>query len=249
MDTIFALTSLGMSKQEAGVYLATFKLGGATATAISKESGMQRTAVYPILKTLAEKGLVSIYFKKSRKNFHAQKPSRVAEIFSNKLENFEKLIPTIESLDKKQAQIFGLRFIESKKELENFYEEILKEYKNKSYCAIGNVKAWEGVIPEFFGKLRKKRAANNTRTKLLLSADSRKINPTDKKLLREYKYLPEKYIFKSTIDIYKDKILIVSPNMSSLAVVIAIPAMVDIFKSMFEIIWDSIEEAGSVVVN
>jgi sugar-specific transcriptional regulator TrmB len=240
MEADLALTSLGMSKQEARAYLATFKLGGATATAISKESSMQRTAVYPILKALAERGLVTIYFKGSRKIFHAQKPSRVAEIFSNKLENFEKLIPTIEALDKKQAQIFGLRFIESKDELENFYEDILKEYKNKSYYAIGNANAWEGVNPEFFVNFRKRRAENNTKTKILLSSDSEKINPPEKELLREYKYLPEKYSFKSTIDIYNDKILIISPELSSLAVVIAIPAMVDIFKSMFEIIWDSV---------
>jgi len=239
MDTLSALTSLGMTKQEASVYLGTFKLGGATATAIAKEVSMQRTAVYPILKTLAEKGLVTTYLKGSRKKFYAQKPNRVAEIFSNKLETFTKLIPTIESLDKKQAQIFGLRFIESKDELEKFYEEILHEYKNKEYYAIGNTNAWEGISPDFFALFRKKRAQNKTRTKLLLSADSAKINPTETDLLREYKYLPEKYSFKSTMDIFKDKVLIISPDLSSLAVVIAIPAMVDVFKSVFEMLWDS----------
>jgi len=242
MEAEMALTSLGMSKQEASVYLATFKLSGSTATAIAKESGMQRTAVYPILKALAERGLVTIFFKGSRKIFRAQKPSRIAEIFSNKLETFNKLIPTIEALDKQQAQVFGLRFIESKSELENFYQEILDEYKNKSYYAIGNANAWEGVDPEFFIAFRKRRARNNIRTKLLLSSDSAKINPTEKELLREYKYLPATYSFKSTIDIYNDRILIISPELSSLAVVIAIPAMVDIFKSMFEIIWDSVDE-------
>jgi len=46
--------------------------------------------------------------------------------------------------------------------------------------------------------------------------------------------------FKSTLNIFKDKVLIINPESSSLAVVIAVPAMVDIFRSMFEIIWDSI---------
>jgi sugar-specific transcriptional regulator TrmB len=239
MDTISALTSLGMSPQEAGVYLACFKLGGSSATVIAKEAGMQRTAVYPILKTLAEKGLVTIYFKGSRKIFRAQRPNRISEIFSNKLETFNKLIPTIETMDKKQAQIFGLRFIESKNELEKFYEEILDEYKNKEYYIIGNTPAWENVIKEFFDKYRRDRAELNIKTKLLLSYDSKQNNPTKESLLREFKYMPEKYKFKSTIDIFKDKILIVSPDLSSLAVVIAIPAMVDIFKSVFEVIWDT----------
>jgi hypothetical protein len=42
------------------------------------------------------------------------------------------------------------------------------------------------------------------------------------------------------MDVFDDKILIISPDLTSLAIVIAIPAMVDIFKSMFEIIWDSL---------
>ena len=41
------------------------------------------------------------------------------------------------------------------------------------------------------------------------------------------------------MNIFNDKILIISPHITSLAVVIAVPVMVDIFKSMFEIIWES----------
>jgi sugar-specific transcriptional regulator TrmB len=240
MEAEIALKSLGLSHQEAKMYLAVFKLGEPTAAQSTKEAGIQRTAGYPILKSLAEKGLIDVYMKKSRKVFHAQKPSRLSEMFSRKLENFNHLIPEIESLDRRQAEILGLRFIESKNELKNFYEEILAEYKDKQYYIIGNANAWEAIDPEFFVKFRKNRANENIKTKLLLSSDSARINPVEKELLREFKYLPEKYGFKSTIDIYNDKILVISPNISSLAVVIAIPAMVDVFKSMFEIIWDSL---------
>jgi len=57
--------------------------------------------------------------------------------------------------------------------------------------------------------------------------------------LRDYKYLDKKYSFKSTIDIYNDKILIVSSELSALAVVVALPPMVDVFKAIFEALWDS----------
>ena len=73
-----------------------------------------------------------------------------------------------------------------------------------------------------------------------LSHDSLKNNDADKSLLREVKFLPEKYKFKSTIDIFKDKVLIISPEISSLAVVLEVPAMVDVFKSVFEITWDTL---------
>jgi sugar-specific transcriptional regulator TrmB len=235
------LIDLGLSSLEASAYLALLKLGGSTASSAAKEIGLKRTTVYPILKELASKGFVEVYLRKSKQYYYAQKPDRISDTFKNKLDAFNSAIPLIEALDKKQAKIFGLRFIETREELKSFYFGILEEYKNKKYYVIGNAGAWEALDTDFFIQYRKDRANQNIKTQILLSSDSKTTNPTDNKLLREFKYLPEKYKFKSTIDIYKDKILVVSPNISSLAVVIAIPAMVDVFKSMFEMLWEKSE--------
>lgn len=241
MEQINALKQFGLNEQEAQTYLVLLKTGGSRASILAKEIGIKRTTVYPILKSLSEKGVVLVYFKKSQRFYYAQKPNKLSALFEKKLEFFNSIIPTFEAMDKKQAEAIGLRFIETEEELKQFYEDVLVDYKNKSYRIIGNTSEWQGVDQDFFIKFRKDRAELNIKTKLLLSADSRNLNPIVKGLLREYKYLPEKYKFRSTMDIFKDKILIVSPDISSLAVVIAVPAMVDIFKSMFEIIWDSVD--------
>lgn len=239
-NIIDSLNSLGLSNQESQVYLALLKIGGSTASIIAKEIGVKRTTVYPVLKELVEKGYVLVYFKKSKRIYYAEKPYKIAGIFEKKLEFFNNAIPLLDSMEKSQIKIFGLRFVETKEKLKRFYLDILSEYKNKSYRVIGNTVYWEKVDPEFFMQYRKDRARLNIKTKLILSADSKDFNPTDKSLLREYKYFPEKYKFRSTMNIFDDKILIISPDLASLAIVIAIPAMVDIFKSMFEIIWDNI---------
>lgn len=228
-----------MTESEAQIYLTIFRLGGTTATVIAKETNFQRTTVYPILKSLARKGCILVYFRKNKHYYYAQKPNKLASLLEKKLKFFNSAIPLFKTMDKKQAQVFGLRFIETKEELKQFYENILADYKNKSYRVIGNAFELESIDPEFFAYYRKNRGKLNIKTKLLLSADSKNVNPTNKSLLRKYKYLPKKYRFKSTMNIFNDKILIISPELSSLAVVIAIPAMVDIFKSMFEIIWEA----------
>jgi len=239
METIKALLDFGLTEQEAQTYLTLFKLGGSTASILAKEVGLKRTTIYPILKALSQKGCVLVYFKKNQHHYYAQNPNKLATLLEKKVEFFNSVIPMFESMEKKQAQAIGLRFIETKEELENFYNDILYEYKNKKYRVIGNTNEWESIDPEFFTHYRKERAKLNTKLKLLLSTDSQVSNPTEKSLLREFKYLPEKYKFKSTMNIFDDKVLIISPSQSSLAVVIAVPAMVDIFKSMFEIIWES----------
>lgn len=229
---------MGLTEQEAETYLALLKLGGATATNLAKAVGVKRTTVYPLLETLTKKGCVFVYFRKSKRFFYAQKPAKLVSLLEKKVEFFNSALPLFESIEKKQAQAIGLRFIETKEELKQFYEDILVEYKNKNYRVIGNANEWESIDPEYFQDYRKRRGRLNTKIRLLLSSDSNNSNPTDKSLLREYKYLPEKHKFKSTMNIFNDKVLIVSPHITSLAVVIAVPVMVDIFKSMFEIIWE-----------
>jgi hypothetical protein len=134
---------------------------------------------------------------------------------------------------------YGVRMIKSKRELEAFYNNILDEYRDREYYIIGSVSGFLNIDRDFLVSFRKKRATRNTRVKLLLSHDSRaEEGQNDPKLLRSFKYLPEKYNFKSTIDIYDDKIVIIGPEVKALAVVVAIPAMVDIFRSVFEILWE-----------
>ena len=162
----------------------------------------------------------------------------MADHYKKKVSSFEDLIPSLESLEKKQLNMVGLRFIETVDELKKFYDEVLEEHKGKEYKIIGTAKHWQGLDKEFFVQYRKDRAKAKIKTKLLLTEESRKDSPTSKELLREVKFLPKKYGFKSTMDIFKDKVLIVSPELSSLAVVIAVPAMVDIFDAMFTMLWE-----------
>ncbi len=240
MKNIAALKNLGLSDHEAILYTTLLNIGGSTASVVAKEAGIKRTSVYALLKKLAHDGFVAVYFRKNKRFYYAEKPHRISTNLAKKIETFEALIPTLDSLSKKHDQALGLRFIETTEELKAFYRTVLANYKNKSYRVIGSLHGWEDLDPAFFIQYRKDRGRAKIKTRLLLTADSRTDNPTDPKLLRTVRFLPEYPTFKSTIDIYTDQILIVSPTLSSLAVVVAIPAMVDIFSSIFELLWENI---------
>ena len=246
METNEAVKKLGLSDVEADVYLALLNRGGSKASQVAKDVGIKRTTAYPILKKLAAEGFVTVYFRQNRRLYYAQKPQRVAALFGKKLQSFSAIIPLLETLEKKEAKETGLRFIETLDELKQFYTGILDEYKGKEYSIIGSAPGWEGLDPEFFREFRKDRGRNNIHTKLVLTADSKGFHSTDAELLREWRYLPEEYPFKSTIDIYQDKILVVSPELTSVAVVIAIPAMTDIFKGIFTFMWDMLPAPDDV---
>lgn len=232
------LEELGLSKQEARVYLALLEHGECSASSLAKITSLQRTTAYAILKNLVRQGFVISSIVRRGQVFRAEKPQLLAHYYEKRLRSFVEGIPFLETLEKQQIKTAGLRFIETPSELKRFYQTILREYRGRSYVAMGNSNAWQGIEPEFFVEFRKERARAKIQTRLLLTADSDQTSPTDPTLLREIKFLPKKYTFQSTIDIFDDKILIVSPEQTALAVVIAVPAMVDIFSSVFELLWD-----------
>ena len=237
MDSIKTLTNLGLSEKESSVYIALLKLGESIASVIAKEVSVKRTTIYALLNALAQKGFVLVYFRKNKRFYYAQKPSQLSNLFEKRVDSFNAIIPALNSLSKNRDRAFGTRYIETSEELKQFYFGLSKEYKNKTIYSIGDVKGWEEATESFYEELRKNRAKMNTTTKLLLTEESRKTNPTDKSLLREYKYLPKEYKFESTINIFKDKILIISPKTNYIAIVIDVPAMVDVFRSTFEALW------------
>ena len=238
------LKDFGLSDPEIQAYTTLLKMsGGASATELAKAMEIKRTSVYPILERLASESMVTAYEQEeygSVTMYHPIQPSKLILLHEQKLKKLVNIIPFLEKLGDPKNQAYGVRLIHTKKEFEAFYTGILDEYKDREYSIIGSASAFINIDPEFILGFRRLRAARNIRTRLLLSYDSRAAQgQNDPSLLREYKYLPKKYSFKSTIDIYEDKIVIVGPEVKALAVVIAIPPMVDIFRSIFDLLWES----------
>lgn len=233
------LRNLGLSEQEIAAYTALLTFGSSNATKLAKEMNIKRTTIYPILKRLIEQNIVTEYKQGKKSVFTPIRPNKLVSNFENKVRKLLEIVPFLENMQSKNTHEYGVRFLQSKKELKSFYENILDDYKNDEYCVIGSATTWINMDRDFFLDYRKRRAQRNIKVKLLLSSDSKtEEGQDDPSLLREYKYLPEKYNFKSTIDIYKDRVVIVGPDVKALAVIIAIPPMVDIFKIMFEYMWN-----------
>lgn len=241
-EIVRSLNDMGLSEQEADIYLSLLAIGGGSAIAVTKEAGIKRTSTYAILERLISKGVAQAYEKGSRKIYVALQPSKLRNLYENRLESILKIIPSLEKMKGIGSKEYGVNFIQSKKELERFYDGILNEFAGGEYYIIGSATSFLNIDRQFLLEFRKRRAARKIRTKLLLSHDStEEEGQDDNSLMREFKYLPKKYKFKSTIDIYENKIVIIGPEVNALAAVIAIPPMVDVFRSIFEMLWDFCE--------
>ncbi len=238
MSTSTSLRDMGLTDPESDIYKALLKIGASPASSIAKETGIKRTTAYSLLQNLKEKGFVGGYFRADRQLFYAERPERVVSRYEKRLRAFTDIIPFLVQAERRQEGQEGIHPITTVAELKDFYRDILDEYRNKSYSIIGNSQTWEGLDSDFFQQFRRDRAYQKIKTRLLLDSQSEIINPKDPVLLRCWKYVPSRYSFGGVIDIFDDKILLISTELRSLAVVIANPAMVGIFKTMFDIIWD-----------
>ena len=98
MDNSLILKELGLHEHEAMVYLRLLKLGSTSASIIAKDCSLKRTTIYPILKELARKGFVSIFYKSGKRLYRAQQPQKISRYFEKRIENFNAIIPALKSL-------------------------------------------------------------------------------------------------------------------------------------------------------
>ena len=79
------LEEMGLSPEESAIYLALLRVGGSIASAVARETGIKRTTVYALLRSLANKGFVMLYYRKNKQLYYAEKPQRVVEYFEKKI--------------------------------------------------------------------------------------------------------------------------------------------------------------------
>ncbi len=99
MDTAF-LEDIGLSHNEASIYLALLETGLATASEIAKKSRVHRTNVYDVLERLIEKGLVSYITRYKTKYFEASPPDNLMRYIKEKEDALKKAIPQLKLIGK-----------------------------------------------------------------------------------------------------------------------------------------------------
>jgi sugar-specific transcriptional regulator TrmB len=238
------LKKLGLTEGEASVYLALLKLNSSTVGAIVKDSGVSYSKIYEVLGRLIEKGLVSFILKEKTKYFQSVKPNRLLEFVNLKedeikknKEMLQKIIPTLEAMrgdkNNQTAEIFiGL------KGLRTAYELLLKDYSKNiplSYFYVHDEKYAE-VANDFYEKEFNYFKEIGLKLRGIGTDDLKK----SKLFVKPPKFVNLKFVnfpLPTTIDIYQDKILLVSWRDKPFAYLITSKEISENFMSYFERVW------------
>jgi sugar-specific transcriptional regulator TrmB len=236
MKTIHELKELNLENNEIKVYLSCLSLGSAKVQEIAKKSKLIRTTTYGVLKTLIEKGLVSITQKNNVSHYQAADPNQLLEILEEKKKKINSILPTLEKIKKEIPKQHNVQLFEGKEGLKTIFNDLLAK-PNTTIKIIGFMRDW----PELFGIWTdiyyRKKKENKIKTLVLMDENERKNTQNKTVTNAEFRYLKNLTVDAESF-IYNDKILFISfEENDQKGIVIQDKEMAKLQSILFDKLW------------
>ena len=242
------LQHLGLSENEARVYMAMLELGSSVVVEISRKSGINRPTTYVQIESLKKKGLVSTQTKGKKQYFIAESPDKLEYLIDSQLKTVEdkkielnNYLPELLNLFNTSGQRPDVKFFEGKEGVLALQKEFLKTDQTTIYGITSLDNVFE-VFPEFENTYIKRRVQKKIPSKTIYtSAKGSILKESDESSLRESKYIePDKLPLGVDITIFKDKIAIVTLKGKISGTLIEDKEVADSFRAIFELVWNKI---------
>ena len=240
------LKEIGLSENEAQVYLTSLSLGPTTILRIAKSSGIRRTTVYSVVETLKNKGLIHIKPQGLKQLYVAENPDKLDSIIENKKRSLMKLLPEFTALYDLKGGESTVKYYEGLNAVKNIYETILDPMKpSDDYLVISDLeKFFVKTDQKYFEEFLEKRIKSRVKARLI-STDSeraRYMKQYARNMNQEVRILPEGSKLSVDTMIVPQKVTIFNLDEPISAVSLENNAMIQMHRELFEIIWRSLPE-------
>lgn len=239
------LETLGFTEEEARVYLTTLELGGSYVSTIAKKANVHRVNCYHILDKLIKKGVVTSFTKNKIKYFTVENPQVIVNQIESKLEKAQSLLPQLLSITNNLAYKPKIKYYEGIAGVKNIFEETLSA--KQELLGYTNLEELPQVLPEdYLRDYAKRKIKKGIKSRMLspLSKEGlkylKKYYPKNDGLdLTEILFInPEEYLFEYEINIYGDRVSIVSLNPKELiGLTIESPVYAKTQRAIFNLAW------------
>lgn len=229
------LEHVGLTRNEASVYVELLKTGSTLAKDLTKITNMHRTSVYGCLQRLEKKGLVSTSIFNKKTYFEAVEPGKLLSLLKEREERLKNVMPELKKLrDTKFYTHHEVQFFKGKQGLKSVYDDILNE--KKDYIGWGPERKIESILKYYFIHYMTARKQKNIHAKLVYFEESRGANYTKSPLL-EIRYLPQLFYLPTAHRIYGDKVAIILLEDDPFCILIKNKKIADSYRKQFNILW------------
>lgn len=234
------LIDLGLSENEAKVYLAAMALGPSSISKIAQSAGVKRTTVYFVIESLKQIGLINIEMKGWKKLFVAEKPEKLKIILENKKKELAKALPEFTSLYNLKESGSFIKFYEGVESIKSIYEGLIRDIRTgEDYMILSDMKQWVSLDKKYFMDFTMRRAKLNINIRLLLqdSSVARETKKYEKIYNEKVKILPKDTNLTTNMIIIPKRLVIQQLVPPVTAMVIENEHIIRMHREMYEIMW------------
>ncbi len=245
------LSKYGLDNDEIAVYLTCLQLGGSTVQDVARHSGVKRTTVYLVAKSLMNKGILGQYSTHRGLHLAAQPPELLVSQLEEKAKAVASIVPHLKALAIKESHKPQVQYFEGKQGYFSVCEDTLQKHASELlwlgdpaeiYAVIG-----EQYDNDYYIPTRVKRKIRLRGLLFINSWSEQLVNANRPELLREIKFLPNDFPFRSTQFIYQNKVAFISSTKELMSVVIESQDLVAMERAKFELLWQNCQEVRSLL--
>lgn len=236
------LELLGLSENEAKIYLFLLKHGEKTTGPIIKETKIANSRVYESLNVLIERGIVNFRVQKRGKYFQASDPARFLEDEEEKFKKIQSLVPELKSLQNKEEKETNISIYEGFEGFKTAFRKIIDDCPEDGTIYIMGFSEQpyaNDSLRTFISNMNVKSAQKKHVLKIIMDKSAKETLGKDreKEKYSEIKYMPRGYISPAAIDIFEDYVYIFLWEKKPFVFMINNKNIADSFKQYFNFLW------------
>ena len=199
------LKSVGLSDNEAEVYLILLNLGEATVYQIADQSKIARPNIYDTVKKLVEKTLATAIIKNKKKHFKPLAPEKLLGIIKEKEKNLAEILPELTKVYESKKTKPVIEVFEGAEGLKTIMDDMVGVGKDIWIFSGADINYVLKQIPEFYVKrILGEKKKYGIRTRILYSKGVKPFKGPG----YELKQLPEQEISCASYWVYGDRVAI-----------------------------------------
>ena len=245
MSAINILKNLGLTDNEAKVYLAMLELGPSAVLDIAAKAGINRPTTYFQIEALKKMGLVSSQTKGVKQLYVAESPdqlefilNREGKILEQKKSDLINLLPELKTMYSLAGDKPQVRFFEGLDGLIKMQDEFLKA-KPVEILAITSADDVFRVFPKQLENYTPERVKRKIHSRVIYTSSKGDfLKEGNERLLRQTKFVdPKDLPFNADITIFGNAVAIAALKGKLSGTIIEHREISESFKGLFEFAW------------
>lgn len=236
------LEDIGLSKNEALIYLFLLGKGETTTGAIIKETKIVNSRVYDSLNSLVSKGFVSYNVQKKGKYFQAEDPKKFLELEEERKKKIQELVPELINLKNTKKKDTTTAVYEGFDGFKTAFKKIIEDCPNGKEIFILGFSEQQNKIDSlrlFLSNMNLKSLKKNHKLKIILDSSVRETLGKDREKEKntEVRYTPSGYVSPVAVDIFEDYVYMFLWEEKPFVFMIKNKSIAESFKTYFKFMW------------